>query len=133
MQSRTLVSVANNLVTHFTLENTKSLFDKRTTGLLLSFYFLSGLNMYVKTSSKLIIDQYQTQNQSRLPLDEDQSIGEMFYGERKVTKEITGELLKIFIKTSISIKSQVDYSNKDIEKIVFRLSQAEKNTYIERF
>jgi hypothetical protein len=131
IQSSTIIKISNNLVSHLTLNNSKSLFDKRTTGLLLTFYYISSLNMYINTSSKLILENPEQLN--IISISDDDTLGEMFYGERKVSKEITSELIKTFIKTSIKIKSQIDFSTKDIEKIVFRLTQAEKNTYIEKF
>ena len=110
-------------------ENT-NLFDKRSCVLLLNFYFLQSLKAYIYYSTK---SKITTSVNLLLPVsDEDNSLGEMFFGEKKMIKTEVAKLLGTYIKTLITEKSNIDNTKQSIKTMVFRLSQAEKNTFTER-
>ena len=130
-----IIKASFNLVSYFPFKQPDItqplLFDKRTAGLLITYYLLRMFQTFIYVSSHS--DQFLLSEMNVLPISsEEESLGEMFYGEKKVLKQVTAELLQSYIQTGIQIKKDIDVSSKDIEKMVFRLSQAEKNTYTER-
>ena len=134
-KSNILIKATINLTSFFPFEKEDSkqslLFDKRTSSLILNFYVLSVFKTFIYFSS-----HSNDLTLSEIPMlaipTEEESLGEMFHGEKKMIKEITGQLLTTLFQTAITIKKNIDFSGKDIEKMVFRLVQAEKNTYTER-
>ena len=134
-KSNILIKATINLTSFFPFEKEDSrqslLFDKRTSSLILNFYVLSVFQTFMYFSS-----HSNDLTLSEIPMlaipTEEETLGEMFHGEKKMVKEITAQLLTTFFQTAITIKKNIDFSGKDIEKMVFRLVQAEKNTYTER-